>query len=123
MFKIEGTTLKINRGDKMNIKFSIPMENGENYKFKSGDVLSFGVFGKKAMDEEPLLYKEFTVQEDDIEKVAMDFTHEEMKIGSLINKPTDYWYEIQLNGEQTVLGYDTEGAKILKLYPEGMSIE
>ena len=124
MFKIDGTTIKINRGDIMNFKFSIPLETGENHKFKVGDVLSFGVFGKKEMDELPLLYKEFIVEEEDTEKVSMSFTSEEMKFGELINKPTDYWYEIQLNGKQTVLGYDdVTGAKIIRLYPEGRVLE
>lgn len=122
MFKIDGKTIKINRGDKMSILFSIPLDEG-NYKFKKGDVLSFGVFGKKEMDEAPLLYKEFIVETDETEKVPMDFTSEEMRIGELINKPTNYWYEIQLNGEQTVLGYDTDGAKIVLLYPEGAKVE
>lgn len=122
MFKIDGKTIKINRGDKMSILFSIPLDEG-NYKFKKGDVLSFGVFGKKEMDEAPLLYKEFIVEADETEKVPMDFTSEEMRIGELINKPTNYWYEIQLNGEQTVLGYDTDGAKIVLLYPEGAKVE
>lgn len=122
MFKIENTTIKINRGDKMSILFSIPLNDNSNYKFSAGDVLSFGVFGKKEMDELPLLYKEFTVLEA-TEKVAMDFTSDEMHIGELINKPTDYWYEIQLNNEQTVLGFDDDGAKIIRLYPEGSVLE
>ena len=52
-------------------------------------------------------------------------TGEDTKIGQVINKPIDYWYEIELNPEinpQTVIGYDNDGAKIFKLFPEGADI-
>ena len=29
-----------------------------------------------------------------------------------------YWYEIELNGDTTLIGYDDEGAKKFVLYPE-----
>lgn len=34
----------------------------------------------------------------------------------------DYWYEVELNPEteaQTIIGYDEDGPKIFRLYPEG----
>lgn len=137
MYRIVGTTIKINRGDKLLFGFSIPIkteptadeektkevEEPKYYEFKVGDVLTFGVYKRKAMSEKALLLKDFKVEKDGTTEIVMEFDPEEMKIGDLINKPTQYWYEIQLNREQTVLGYDDiTGAKILELYPEGSDI-
>lgn len=121
MYKIDGNTIKVNRGDKFSFNFYIPLTEEKNYVFKEGDKLKFGVYGKKEYEVEALLLKEFIVEEE-TEKVKMEFSSEETKIGELIEKPTNYWYEIQLNDEQTVLGYDEEGAKILMLFPEGSDI-
>ena len=32
----------------------------------------------------------------------------------------EYWYEIELNDEETVIGFDKDGAKVLNLYPKGV---
>jgi hypothetical protein len=37
----------------------------------------------------------------------------------MLNKPIEYWYEIQLNYYQTIVGYDESGPKLFMLYPEG----
>lgn len=40
----------------------------------------------------------------------------------IINKPIDFWYEVSLETSgvaQTVIGYDEEGPKIFRVYPEG----
>jgi hypothetical protein len=53
-------------------------------------------------------------------EVVLD--REDTKVGEIISKPTDYWYEVELNPEthpQTIVGYDDNGAKVFKLYPEG----
>ena len=34
------------------------------------------------------------------------------------NATIEYWYEIELNDKQTIVGYE-EGPAILYLYPEG----
>ena len=50
----------------------------------------------------------------------------ETKFGEVINKPVDYWYEVELNPEtkpQTIIGYDEDGAKVFKLFPEGRDVE
>ena len=39
------------------------------------------------------------------------------------NKKTIYWYDIVLNDDITILGYDDEGAKKIYLYPEGEEID
>ena len=46
----------------------------------------------------------------------------ETKVGGVINRPQDYWYEIELNPDtmpQTIVGYDSDGPKVFRLLPEG----
>jgi len=51
---------------------------------------------------------------------------DETRIGDYINKPVTYWYEIELNpnnNSTTIIGYDDDGPKQFKLYPEGKNGE
>lgn len=117
MQKITGTTIEITRGDTLNISLSIK-EDGDNYTFQPGDVVVFSVYKKGKLSENAVLLKTINVSSS-TESLSINFTSEETKIGDLINKPVDYWYEVELNGQYTVIGYDDTGAKILRLYPEG----
>jgi len=74
------------------------------------------------MNDKALLLKEFNATLG-TQSIDITCTSEETKIGELSNKAIDYWYELELNGEYTVLGYDENGAKILTLYPEGSKTE
>ena len=95
-------------------------DKGANYVFQPGDVVRFTVYGKKDA-ENVLLQKDFPVFEA-AEEVAIFLGEENTRIGDVISKPTDYWYEIELNPDtrpQTIIGYDEDGAKVFRLYPEG----
>ena len=35
------------------------------------------------------------------------------------NKATEFWYEVELNDNDTILGYDKQGPKRMIVYPEG----
>ena len=121
MLKIEDKVISINRGDKdQSFDFSIMADN-ETYTFKVGDVIKFGIYNKKALEKEAVILKEIIVDEE-TDKITIGLTQEETTIGDIVNKPIDFWYEIQLN-ENTIIGYDEEGAKIFRLYPEGSDIE
>ncbi len=98
-------------------------ENGVQYKFKAGDVVRIKVYGKKDA-EAVVLQKDFPVTEE-TEEVEIFLSEEDTKIGNVISKPTDYWYEVELNpynNPQTIIGYDEDGAKVFKLFPEGADI-
>lgn len=98
-------------------------DNGENYKFQPGDVVRIKVFGKKEC-ENVVLQKDFPVTAE-TEAVEIHLTEQDTKIGEVISKPKDYWYEIELNPEsdpQTIIGYDDDGAKVFKLFPEGRDL-
>lgn len=124
MFKIEKDfSIHITRGDIATLGISADGDNG-TYEFQVGDIIRLGVF-KKDDYSTIVLQKDITVNEKTTE-VSLSLTSEDTKIGEIINEPIDYWYEIQLNPDtqaQTIIGYDKKGAKIFRLYPEGVEEE
>lgn len=114
MFKVDGTTIHCTRGDAGNIKFTV--NNGE-YKFAKDDVVTLKVYEKGNVDK-VVLQKNVKIT-DVSTSVIIELTTSDTKIGNVINKPAKYWYEISINDEHTVIGYDDEGAKEFILYPEG----
>ena len=125
MFKVNADDLSIyaTRGDI--VFFSVTAEeNGEKHTFQAGDVVRFKVFAKKDC-ENVVLQKDFPVTEA-TDMVDIFLTEEDTKIGEVISKPVDYWYEVELNpfdNPQTIVGYDDDGAKIFKLFPEGRDLD
>lgn len=121
MFRInEDMTIECTRGDAA--VFSVGANvNDTAYLFRVGDVVRFSVFSKKDCSN-VVLQKDFTATEE-TEAVEVTLTGEDTKIGETISKPVDYWYEVELNPDtypQTIIGYDKDGAKVFKLYPEGV---
>lgn len=120
MFKLnEDLSIYLTRGDIVFFKVKA-LKNGERHTFEAGDVIRIKVFNKKDCHC-VVLQKDFPVAED-TQEVDVYLTSEETKIGDVINKPVDYWYEIELNpgtAPQTIVGYDDDGAKVFRLFPEG----
>jgi hypothetical protein len=120
MFKIDkdGTTLLVTRGDKGSIKVKKKISDGAYEPFYKDDVVSFSLknnFG----DSEPVLRKKVTVQEK-TDTVTFEFSKDDTTIGDLISSPVKYQYDIAVNDDLTILGYDDQtGAKYFKLFPEG----
>ena len=51
----------------------------------------------------------------------MELLSADTMLGEPGNKKITYWYEIKLNGDQTIFCYDEiTGAKIFYLYPGGV---
>ena len=121
MFKIDKsdkTTIKCTRGDKGNIILKKKLrEDGTIEPFYKDDIVIFTVKNNFA-DSEPLLRKEIKVLED-CESLKISFSKEDTTIGDLIATPVKYQYEISINEDLTILGYDESGPKIFQLYPEG----
>ena len=113
MFIINGDKINITRGDRGVIELAI-----DNYTFSAGDTIEFRVYEKKALDKLPVLSKVATVEKE-VSAIEIELTSEDTKIGEPRNTPREYWYEIELNDNQTIIGYDEDGAKVLMLYPEG----
>lgn len=127
-FAEEDLTLHITRGDTGELVVTATNDTSEGgetpYIFKAGDVLRLKVYEKKNC-ENVILQKDFGV-EAETEFVTLELTETDTRIGETISKPVDYWYEIELNPytePTTIVGYDDDGAKILRLYPEGKDTE
>lgn len=118
----EDLSIYVTRGDV--VFFTVTAEDeGTPYIFQPGDVVRMKVYGKKNA-ENVVLQKDFPVT-DATENVYIYLEEKDTKIGDVISKPTDYWYEVELNpftNPQTIIGYDDDGAKIFKLYPEGRDL-
>jgi hypothetical protein len=120
MFTInDDLSIYVTRGDKL--FFTVTAEDdGSAYVFQPGDIVRFKVYGKKDATN-VVLQKDFPITTA-TEKVEIYLTEDDTKIGSVISKPKDYWYEVELNPydhPQTIIGYDEDGAKVFRLLPEG----
>lgn len=120
MFKInkEDLSLHLTRGD--DVVFSVQAMQGDKpYTFANGDVVTFKVSEAKYAGA-VVLEETFTaIPGSDF--VQLHLEGAKTKFGDVISKPVDYWYEISLTsngGTQTIIGYDEQGAKVLRLYPE-----
>lgn len=126
MFQInDDKSIYVTRGDIVTFTVGAKnKDNDESYIFRVNDVVRIKVVEKKGCDV-VVLQKDFLVEEE-TERVTIFLSEEDTRIGEVISKPTDYWYEIELNPNtypQTIIGYDEDGAKIFKLYPEGKDLE
>lgn len=104
------------RGDYCNIPV--------HHQFKTGDVLRFKVFNKKNCAS-VVIQRDFTVDKA-ADTFVIQLTGKDTKIGNVISKPVDYWYEVELNPDtnpQTIICYDKDGAKVFRLFPEGKDID
>lgn len=123
MFKInQDGSIFLTRGDIANIVVSASDSEDEPYIFKKGDVVRLRVFEKSACNC-VVISKSVEVTEEKTD-VLIPLSSNETKVGKVINKPQDYWYEVELNPDtnpQTIIGYDEEGAKIFRLFPEGVA--
>ena len=113
-------SIYITRGDVANIEVSATNAIGEDYVFQPGELVRFKVF-KRRNCADIVLQKDVVVEEE-AKTVCVYLGKGETKFGDIINKPVEYWYEIELNPDtapQTIIGYDKDGEKVLKLFPEG----
>jgi hypothetical protein len=120
MFVInDDQSICLTRGDIAVIQVSAN-NNEQSHVFKQGDKIRLQVYEAKKCDA-IVLKKEVEV-ENETATVEISLNKEDTKIGEIINTPATYWYEIELNPDtapQTIVGYDSKGAKIFKLFPEG----
>ena len=121
MFQInEDKSIYLTRGDACIIKVEVTDKEGNVQSLHKDNVVRLKVTDKKGCGC-VVLQKDVKVNAE-MTSVQIPLTRDETKIGEIISKPKDYWYEIELNPDtapQTIVGYDEDGAKILKLFPEG----
>lgn len=128
----DNQTLYITRGDSTQEKFNrlafqypiynIATKQEELYEFQPDDKITFVVMNKNGYLKEELLRKEYTLREmgylAPTTTPELPLTAEDTKALPLANKKKTYNYDLVLNDEITILGYDDEGAKKLILFPE-----
>ena len=113
MFVIdENYNMRLNRGDKAIIRLT-----NTDSTFLAGDELVFSIM-KKGNAGDIVFQKHFTIDED-TSTFDMILESSETRLGSIIKTGfVTYWYEIEYNGENTLIGYFTDGPKEFVLYPE-----
>lgn len=124
-------TIYLTRGDKTSeyfrLAFYFPIWNfatqqEEKYTFQLTDKIAFVVKEKKGYTKTEVLRVEKTLAEMGFKKPTqypeIQLTEEDLKVFDLLNKKATYWYDIVLNDSTTILGYDTEGASKLIVFPE-----
>lgn len=129
MFKIDSNkTIYLTRGDIASIRISAKYSDGTDYIFKVNDVVRLKVF--KRRDCNYVVLEKDTIVTEEGTTVDIVLNSQDTKIGEIINKDVDYWYEVSLNpdtAEQTIIGYNVVDGKveetIFKLMPEGADIE
>lgn len=116
-------SIYLTRGDFAHLYVSATDGDNVHY-FQPGDVLRFKVFERKACEN--VVFEKYFPVTNETARVEIVLNEEETSIGEVISKPKDYWYEVELNpftNPQTIIGYDDDGAKVLKLFPEGKELE
>ena len=120
--KHEDGTIYATRGDA--VYFPIEKEVGETkHQFQPGDIVRFKVVEKKNYSK-VVLMKDFLV-EAEATSVNIFLSRFDMKFGEIINKPVDYWYEVELNPDttpDTFIGYTENGPALFKLFPEAKDV-
>ena len=117
---MEDYHLKINRGNTLRFDYSI-LGGDTPYVFKEDDELVFSVYNAFGLEQEPVLTVPFKPTEGSTE-ITIEVPKDKMKFAPMTNMEQDYWYEITLN-EETMLGFDEAGPKIITIYPEGKAPE
>lgn len=116
MLIIEGKTIKFSRGDDITLNLSCKDKQGNLYEFLVGDTVQFRIFEKNGYDKIAILSKEIEVEEETT-TVSINLTSAETMIGEEINSAVKYWYEVSINEDNTVIGYDNSGPALLYLLP------
>lgn len=126
MYQInDDNSIYVTRGDI--VDFTVTAKDRitqESYTFQPGDLVRVKVSAKKDCDS-VVLQKDFTVTSA-AASVAIHLDRKDTKIGGTINKPADYWLEVELNpltDTQTIIGYSEDGPVLFRLFPEGRDLE
>lgn len=128
-------TIYLTRGDTTSeffrLAFYFPIYNfttkeEEKYTFKLTDKIAFVVKEKKGYTKQEVLRIEKTIAEmgnvEPTQYPEIQLTEEDTKAFDLLNKRKTYYYDIVLNDTVTILGYDTEGASKLIVFPEAEEV-
>lgn len=107
--------------------YNFVTEEEENYEFQLTDKITFTVYDKKGYTKEEKFRKEYTISDlgytEPTTTPEIILTAEDTSVFDVINKRKVYWYDIVLNDETTILGFDNTGGKQFIVYPEFIESE
>lgn len=113
MFKFKNNTFHVTRGDKGSI--TIAYADGSALP----GTICFRVYGKNELDSKPIINIEKEIGSNTTSYELHLSSEDTYKFDNPANGKEEYWYELKLGPDNTVLGYDESGAKIFYLYPTG----
>lgn len=118
MYKIIDKTIYVNRGDQMTIHVV-----NRSDTFHTGDYLIFSVCEEGNL-ENTLFMKRVEIP-DNVGYVDINLTSEDTRsfCEAFAKGQKTFWYELELNENTTLIGYDAKGPKLLILYPEAAKLE
>lgn len=114
MFKFTGNALHITRTEAGVI--NITKKSG----FNIGDTIELQVYEADGLDSEPVLEKSVKI-ENASNVASLELYSADTDLGEPANDIVEYWFQIRMNGDTTILGFDQNKAKILYLYPCGVN--
>ncbi len=117
MFKIVNKTFHVSRGDSGTVNLKL-----KNTTFRPEDDVVFRIYEVQGLDSDPIIEVHASVEEES-DTVNISLNGEDTNFGDLGNEILDFWYEIAVNEDRTIIGFDESGAKIFKLYPTGYVAE
>lgn len=112
MLRIQNKNIHLTKGDTVQIKLS------SDRAFSIGDVIKLSVVDVGNMGQ-IIFSKTFTLTASSLIAVLeIEGSETREAFTDVVNKPKQYWYEIQLNDDVTLVGYDSYGPKLFYVYPE-----
>lgn len=117
MFRKSGNILHITRGDG-----GVLTLQWEGHTFQSGQTVDVNIYRENGMDSAPIMTWTTGELSSDLEEVTIDVYGTDTQLDSPITEPVKYWWEA-VCGENTFIGYDENGPKILNLYPGGIDVD
>lgn len=103
--------IEINRGDRGT--FRLTAEEGN---FMPDDKIVFSIIERQNYNN-VVFQKEYIVL-NEAPYFDITLTKEDTRIGPIISNKVEYWYEVEYNGDQTLIGFDRNRQKKFILYPE-----
>ncbi len=93
----------------------------KEYEFQPSDRISFIVIKKKGYTIEEIIKKEFLLSDagykTSSKNIEIPLASVETKKFPLKNKKQTYWYNVILNNNTTIMGFDNDGAKKVIVFP------
>lgn len=117
MYRIINKNIYVNRGDALTLH--LVNRTGD---FKAGDWLTLSICEENNL-ENTLLTKRIDLSEaSDVADISITSQETKSLCEPFKSRYKMFWYEIELNDNTTLIGYDMDGPKLFVLYPEASKI-